>query len=54
VIEASDAPPAGAAPAVSPPPPPALAPAQNTPDRGGNAAVSRPSIEWVNPDRAAR
>jgi len=54
VIEASDAPPAPPAPSVSPPQPPAAAPARNTPDRGDNAAVSTPSIEWVNPDRAAR
>jgi len=54
VIEASEAPPAGPAPSVSPPQPPAPAPAQNAADRGGTAAGSRPAIEWVNPDRAAR
>jgi len=31
----------------------APAPAQSPPDHGSKAAVPRPSIEWVNPDRAA-
>jgi len=34
--------------------PPAQAPAQGMPDRGTKATVPRPSIQWVNPDRAAR
>jgi len=51
-LDAREAP--AAAPFISAPQPPAPAPAQSTPDRGSEAAVSRPSIEWVNPDRAAR
>jgi len=51
---ASEAPALGYPPAVSAQQVPSPAPAPSTPDRGGNAAVSRPSIEWVNPDRAAR
>jgi hypothetical protein len=41
-------------PAVGAQQPSAPAPAQTMPDRGGKATVSRPSIEWVNPDRAGR
>jgi hypothetical protein len=48
----SEAPAGGYPPAVSAQQPPA--PAQGTPDRGTSAPVSRPSIEWVNPDRARR
>jgi len=53
-VDASKAPAAGSASAITAQQPPAPALAQNTLDRGSSAAVSRPSIEWVNPDRASR
>jgi len=51
-LDAREAP--APAPFTSAPQPAAPAPAQSTPDRGSTATVSRPSIEWVNPDGAAR
>jgi len=53
-IDASEAPALRYPPTVGLQQPPAPPPAQTMPNRSGAAAGSRPSIEWVNPDRAVR